>query len=551
MESVKNQTYQNVELIVVDNNSTDKTKEIAGKYTDKVFNKGPERSAQVNFGVEKAIGRFVYKVDSDFILDKEVIDQCVRKIGEGFDAVVVHNSPDVRVSWIARVRKFEVDMYKYDITHSSARFLKKEVYGKIGGYNEKITAGEDYDFQNKLSKEGFKTGFIDAEALHLGEPINLWKHLKKYYNYGKDFVRYEQENKNESKKQLGFFRGVYFKNWKKFIYHPILGIGFIMYNFFKFAFGGAGYFVGKFKKTKEYMFKNIIPNLISFETEFSKIPGFYLSDNFNFYPQIEMKNLFHYKIFIDNNIIIPKQYDFRNGYFLKFLNKWYYERKLFGIITLKFSFDRESRVFVFNKNFMYVFFEIGHIFPVGKHMADIISLDLFLGNFFVIGGCAFTYKSNNYCVIAPSFNGKTTLISNILNNKDSKFISEDILVMDLFNMKIYPIAPRTNLFARKTNKELVTNFLKDRIEIGVQRIDNLFLFYNSRNSDYLGKDKKLSDFFNLLGFNFLRNPYVNSVIFFEDLTSVIREKKSSILELEDKIKYKFFPIKNFSFKFFN
>ena len=248
LDSIKNQTYKNIEIIVVDNNSTDKTNEIAKKYTDKVYNQGPERSAQVNYGVKKSSGEYVYKVDSDFVLDKYVIEQCIDEAKKGHDAIVVHNSPDASVSWIARVRKFECDMYKYDIIHSSARFVRKEVFQKIGGFNEKITAGEDYDFQNKLNKNGYKTGFIDAEALHLGEPTSFWKHMKKYYEYGKDFVRYEQENKNESKKQLRFFRGVYLKNWKKFIRHPILGIGFVFYNFFKFGFGGAGYFVGKIEK---------------------------------------------------------------------------------------------------------------------------------------------------------------------------------------------------------------------------------------------------------------------------------------------------------------
>lgn len=247
LKSIKNQSYKNIQLIVVDNNSTDNTKEIAQKYADKVFNQGPERSAQVNFGVGQANGEYVYKVDSDFILDKEVAEQCVKKATEGCEAVIVHNSPDVRVSWIAKIRKFEVDMYKYDITHSSARFVKKEVYQKIGGFNEKITAGEDYDFQNKLNRGGYKTGFVDAEALHLGEPTNIWKHMKKYYDYGKDFVNYKQENKEESKEQLGFLRGVYVRNWKKFIQHPILGIAFVAYSFFKFGFGGMGYMVGKLK----------------------------------------------------------------------------------------------------------------------------------------------------------------------------------------------------------------------------------------------------------------------------------------------------------------
>ena len=245
LESIKQQTYPHIELIVVDNHSTDATQKIAREYTDKVFTQGPERSAQVNFGVGQAHGEFVYKVDSDFILDKEVVGQCVQEAAKGFDAVVVHNSPDVRISWIAKIRKFEVDMYKYDITHSSARFVKKEVYQKIGGFNEEITAGEDYDFQNKLNRNGFKTGFIDAEALHLGEPTHFWRHMKKYYDYGKDFVHYAKENKEESSEQLGFFRGVYVRNWKKFLSHPFLGIGFVFYSLFKFGFGGMGYFINK------------------------------------------------------------------------------------------------------------------------------------------------------------------------------------------------------------------------------------------------------------------------------------------------------------------
>lgn len=243
--SIKSQTYQHFELIVVDRDSTDGTKDIAKEYTRNIFSKGPERSAQVNFGVTKATGEYVYKVDSDFELDPEVLQQCVNEAAKGFSAVVVHNSPDTSVSWIARIRKFEVDMYKYDITHSSARFVRRDVYQKIGGFNEKITAGEDYDFQNKLNRGGYKTGFIEAEALHLGEPKSFWKHMKKFYDYGKDFTNYKQENVAESKQQLGFMRSVYIRHWRKFGRHPITATGFIGYNFFKYGFGGAGYLRAK------------------------------------------------------------------------------------------------------------------------------------------------------------------------------------------------------------------------------------------------------------------------------------------------------------------
>lgn len=53
LESVRRQTYPDIEIIVVDNNSDDQTKSIALEYTDKVYNLGPERSTQRNFGVEQ------------------------------------------------------------------------------------------------------------------------------------------------------------------------------------------------------------------------------------------------------------------------------------------------------------------------------------------------------------------------------------------------------------------------------------------------------------------------------------------------------------------
>lgn len=245
LNSLKNQTYKNFEIIVVDNNSSDKTKEIAKKYTKLIFNKGPERSAQRNFGVEKSRGEFVYIIDSDFIIEKEVIEECVLKAEEGFDAVVVHNTPDESISWIAKIRKFEVDMYKYNLDHSAARFMKKRVYLKIGGYNENIIAGEDYDLQNKINKNKYKTGFINSEAIHLGEPTHFWKHMVKYYEYGKDFNNYKKYNRKESKKQLSFIRPVYLRNWRKFIRHPIMGTVFIFYHLCKFFAGGLGYFLSR------------------------------------------------------------------------------------------------------------------------------------------------------------------------------------------------------------------------------------------------------------------------------------------------------------------
>ena len=83
LKSILKQTYprDKIEIIVVDNNSTDRTKEIARRYTDKVYNKGPERSAQRNFGAKQAKGEYYLYLDADMILSPNVISECVEKFG--------------------------------------------------------------------------------------------------------------------------------------------------------------------------------------------------------------------------------------------------------------------------------------------------------------------------------------------------------------------------------------------------------------------------------------------------------------------------------------
>jgi glycosyltransferase involved in cell wall biosynthesis len=93
LRSVTEQDYQNLELLVVDRDSTDSTVPIALAFGATVLIAGPERSAQVNAGVLVARGRFLFRVDADFALDPAVVSECVSLAARGADAVVVHNRP--------------------------------------------------------------------------------------------------------------------------------------------------------------------------------------------------------------------------------------------------------------------------------------------------------------------------------------------------------------------------------------------------------------------------------------------------------------------------
>src|SRR4051794_28348910 len=89
LRSVRGQTWPEVELIVVDNSSTDKTREVARQEADEVIVAGPERSAQRNAGAAAARGEFLVFIDSDMQLEPEVVEEAVAEIAKGAVSVVI------------------------------------------------------------------------------------------------------------------------------------------------------------------------------------------------------------------------------------------------------------------------------------------------------------------------------------------------------------------------------------------------------------------------------------------------------------------------------
>ena len=250
LESIKNQTYKNIEIIVVDKYSKDKTVEIAKSYGAKVFViNAKERSEQKNFGVEQSRGKYIYIVDSDFIVEPEVIEEAVRKCeNEDYDAVCVHNTSDPTISFWSKVRKLERDCYKNDELNVAARFFKKEVFEAIGGFNESLVAAEDYDLHNRLLEKGFKIGRIQAQEIHIGEPKSLWEIAKKHYYYGKTIGEFIKANPQKGIKQLSPIRPAFIKHWKEFARHPILTLGFVTYQVVRYFSAGLGFLVSKIEK---------------------------------------------------------------------------------------------------------------------------------------------------------------------------------------------------------------------------------------------------------------------------------------------------------------
>lgn len=256
LKSIVGQTEKDIEIVVVDNSSSDKTKAIAKKYTKKVYNKGPERSAQRNFGAVKAVGKYLLFVDADMILTPGVIKNCVnlsqkhkllvipeRTIGDGF---------------IAKIRAFERRMYEGDTTIEEARFFSKRVFEEFGGYDTSLTGAENYELPMRISKK-YNIGRAKEYIEHDESGQTLANLLKKKFYYANKSAGYAENPDMVKKQGTILFRKAYVRNWVEFVKHPILGISFVVVRVLETIWAVAGYVraVGwsKFLITFSRMFK--------------------------------------------------------------------------------------------------------------------------------------------------------------------------------------------------------------------------------------------------------------------------------------------------------
>lgn len=251
LESLKNQTYQNTEIIVVDNYSTDKTKSIARKYTDKVYDKKPERSAQRNFGAAKAKGEFVFFIDSDMILTPKVVEACVQELTNSLLGGLVIPEKSYGQGFWARAKAHERSFYLGNTSIEAARFFPKRIFKELGGFDEKLTGPEDWDFSQRVSKKN-KIGRVNEFILHNEGKLSLRKTLEKKYYYSQKFAEYLMKKEHESVQQeqfsiLGRYK-VFFSQPKKLIQAPVLSLGMLFMKTGEFIAGGLGYLKSRREK---------------------------------------------------------------------------------------------------------------------------------------------------------------------------------------------------------------------------------------------------------------------------------------------------------------
>ncbi len=252
LQSIKNQTFKNTELIVIDNYSTDKTKDIATRYTTKFFTKGPERTAQRNYGAAKANGKYLIFIDSDMELGPKVIEQCVVAVTKDkkVQGVIIHEESFGENFW-AKCKALERSFYVNVPWIEAARFFPAKTFHKIDGYNEKMVSGEDWDLSKRAKSHG-KLVTTDEFIRHNEGHISFSKTLKKKYYYAQHAAAYLSVNPEHSmlSAQVGPLNRykLFLSKPKKLFRHPILGLSMLLMKTGEFTSGTLGLLISRLRK---------------------------------------------------------------------------------------------------------------------------------------------------------------------------------------------------------------------------------------------------------------------------------------------------------------
>lgn len=166
LESIKKQTFTDYEIIVSDNGSKDKTKEIAKNFGCKMIKGGLPGMARNN-GAKVATGTILLFLDSDTELESD--DFLEKALAEFEKRRLDIGVPLMRLKG-SKLDKLYFDfwnkltnLFQFSLTPFGGGwciFVKKELHKNIKGFDEKITLGEDSDYvQRAVQYKLFKVKF--------------------------------------------------------------------------------------------------------------------------------------------------------------------------------------------------------------------------------------------------------------------------------------------------------------------------------------------------------------------------------------------------------
>lgn len=254
LDSLADQSYKDIEVIVVDDFSSDKTSVVVRQWAKKsslklkvILNKGHrERGVTRNLGAKLSKGSYLLFIDSDMQISKRAISDCIKLIKSKpeFRAVIIPEE-SFGVGFWAKCKSLEKRCYIGDDRMEAARFFETKAFWHAGGWDNKMISGEDWDLTHRV-RSFFQVGRINSLIFHNEYNLSLWKAIKKKYYYASVSGIYLKKNPLNLLNIIFFvIRPSFIRNWRVISSDPLHGIGMLFLKLMELFAGGAGYLVSR------------------------------------------------------------------------------------------------------------------------------------------------------------------------------------------------------------------------------------------------------------------------------------------------------------------
>lgn len=175
LKSVLNQTYPNIEVIVVDDGSTDNTFSIVDKFKNRVKylqkKNGGSASAR-NMGIRKSVGEWIALLDADDLWITDKIQTQMDYLKNHTDVYWVYSDAYIFSDKVAKdeyrigstTKMFSGDVLEplimEDFIPSPTPVINRKVFNDVGIFDESIKRSEDWDLWLRIAAH-YKVGFVD------------------------------------------------------------------------------------------------------------------------------------------------------------------------------------------------------------------------------------------------------------------------------------------------------------------------------------------------------------------------------------------------------
>lgn len=174
IESVQNQTYKNIEIVIIDDGSDEQNtvsilQNLTSSQVKIIRTDGIGPAAARNEGIKVSSGKYILPLDSDDKIEASYIEKAVRILEQNTHIGVVYC---YAVLFGLKSGRWELPNYSFDkmlldnIVFVTALFHKRE-WERVGGFNIEMKHGmEDYDFWISILDLGFEIYQIPEVLFH-------------------------------------------------------------------------------------------------------------------------------------------------------------------------------------------------------------------------------------------------------------------------------------------------------------------------------------------------------------------------------------------------